>query len=88
MKRITDWFIDSHGSIRGSVIDSEDRFVTVITTSRVVKRDGNVVTTRSGSHYQLLEPSAIHMDRLFLDKFFDGAADALAAVDYRILNHD
>lgn len=87
MKRINDWFIDSFGSIRGNVIDSEDKFVTVIHTSRVVKREENVVTTRSGSHYELLEPAAI-MDRLFLDKFYEGAADALAAVDYRILNHD
>lgn len=87
MKRINDWFITSYGSIRGNVIDSENKFVTAIQTSRVVKREGNVVTTRSGSHYELLEPAAI-MDRLFLDKFYEGAADALAAVDYRILNHD
>ncbi len=88
MKQLDDWLIDGYGSLRGNVLDADGKFVMAVHTSTVVKREGNVVITRSGSRYQLLEPSKIHMDRFMLDKFFGGAADALAAIDYRIFNHD
>lgn len=84
MKRIDEWLVDSQGSIRGIVVDSDRKYVTPIHTSRVVHRDGNVVTTRSGSHYELLEPCKVHMDRYVLDAYFDGAKDPLAAIDYSI----
>ena len=88
MKRINDWLIDQFGHIHGSVVDEEGNFVTPINTSRVVKREGNIVTTRSGSHYELLNALESHMGRYILDKYFNGAPDALAAIDYRIINHD
>ena len=88
MKRVNGWLIDSFGSIRGDVVDSEGTRLTGIRTSRVVKRDGNIVTTHSGSRYELLEPSSVHMSRYILDMWFDGATDALAAIDHRIINHE
>ena len=88
MKRINDWLIDSFGSIRGTVVNEEGEAVSPIATSRVVERDGAIVTTRNGSRYELLTPLESHMGRFVLDKYFGGAKDALAAVDYRILNHD
>lgn len=88
MKRINHWLIDSFAAIRGEVVDEEGRLITEIHTSRVVSRDGNIVTTRSGSKYELLEPSGIHMHPDILSMWFDGAKDPLAAIDYRIINHD
>lgn len=88
MRRINDWLIDSFGCIHGTVVDPEGAFVTRISTSRVVKRDGNIITTRSGSNYELLEPSSSHMNASLLEMYFDGATDALSAIDHRILKHD
>lgn len=84
MKRINEWLIDSRGSIYGNVVNEEGEFVSPIKTTRVVKREGNVITTRSGSHYELLEASSVHMDRLMLDRYHDGAESPLAAIDLRI----
>ena len=88
MKRINQWLIDSFGSIRGDVVDAEGKRLTGIHTSRVVKREGNIVTTQSGSHYELLEACSVHMSEFVLQRYHDGASDPLAAVDHRILNYD
>ena len=87
MKRINDWLIDEYACIHGTVVDSEGAAVTGITTSRVVNREGNIVITRTGSRYELLKALESHMGRFILDRYFDGAADELAAIDHRIINH-
>lgn len=49
MKRVTQWSVDDNRCIRGQC---EGRFVI---TSPVMKIEGKVVTTRSGSNYHLAE---------------------------------
>lgn len=88
MKRINEWLINSYGQIRGVVVDADGATVTGISTSPVVKREGNIVTTQSGSRYELLEAMMPHMDQFILDKYFGGAADPLAAIDYQIANRE
>jgi hypothetical protein len=80
MKKIIHWAITSSGSIRGDT-DGEpiDRG---IHTSPVVSRDGNIVTTCSGSRYELIDPPHPFMtDPETLRQHWNGATSPLDAVD-------
>jgi len=80
MKRIIYWSIDHFGSIRGDT-DGED-IDRGIRTSPVVARDGNIVTTRSGSKYELIDPPHPFMaDPETLRQHWNGATSPLDAVD-------
>lgn len=80
MRRIIHWSINHAGSIRGDT-DGEpiDRG---IRTSPVVSRDGNIVTTASGSKYELIDPPHPYMtDPETLAQNWNGATSPLDAVD-------
>lgn len=89
MQKINTWLIDGVGSIRGFTVKLGDDRETGIRTSPVVSRDGNVVTTKSGSQYELVDPPHWHMsDRDVVRLNFGGETDPLKAIDYRIANRD
>jgi hypothetical protein len=80
MKKITHWSIDHFGSIRGDTIG--EPIDKGIRTSPVVARDGNVVTTRSGNRYELVDPcNPFLADPELLKRNWKGATSALDAVD-------
>lgn len=88
MRRITDWVIDGYGSIRGDLLNEDGEREKGIKTSRVVERIGNVVKTKSGNQYQLIEPQPIMIDKESLHRFFHGATDHWDAIDKRIASRD
>lgn len=52
MNRIDHWIPDTAGHIRGDVKENGKG----IRTSRIVSRVGNIITTKSGSQYELGTP--------------------------------
>jgi hypothetical protein len=80
MRKIVHWSIDQLGSIRGDTIgEAHDRG---IRTSPVVSREGDIVVTRSGNRYQLVDPPHPYMtDIECLNLHWFGATDPLDAID-------
>ena len=79
-KIVTDWLPAKNGAIRGMIGERG------ITTSRVVSRDGFLVTTESGSVYQLdsTKPHPYVDDQGCRDDFYGGAKSLEEALDWTI----
>lgn len=81
MNQITNWLIGVDGRIRGKrVSDGHD-----INTSTVVSRTGDVVTTKSGSLYQLDDsPHRMMTEQSMRNRLYGGTESVWSAVDWVI----
>lgn len=70
---LTDWYVGANGNLHGeSLFGDPDGSGEGVTTTRMVSRDGNVVTTRSGSRYRLSELAHPHIETgAWIDEFGD-----------------
>ena len=73
------WIPDAFRCIHGRIEGKRD-----IRTSRVLKRDGKVVTTKSGSRYELGTPHSSLTDVTLRRKRYGGAKSVYGAIDYCI----
>lgn len=81
MKQVTNWAIDVEGRLIGD-ITIENRSVR---TTAVVSRDGNIVTTKTGTQYELSDsPHGLMSEQVFRDRFYGKTESALDAVDFII----
>ncbi len=82
IKVISNWLINAHGKISGTIKGSED----FISTSRAVSREGDVVTTKSGSNYRVdtESPHPFIADHDLRTEHYGGASTVIEALDYAI----
>lgn len=78
---LTDWYI-WRGRIRGTVVETDK----CITTSPILSREDDVVTTRSRSKYKLLEchKDAYIRQQEIRDLYWKGAKDEWECLDVQI----
>ena len=67
---LNNWLVNTRGRIIGETVEE------VKDTSPVVERDGDVVTTRSGSRYRLGEPHDSILEPLVRAVYFGEGADS------------
>ena len=80
MRELNNWDIQRGG------ISGEDETGKRILTSRIVSREGDVVTTKTGSKYKLLECHKDAYIRLqeIRDLYWEGAEDEWECLDVQI----
>ena len=83
MKRMTNWLV-SNNCLSGDLIDEELKSVR---TSPIKSRDGNKVTTKSGSVYELIDPPHEYFQSINILRDTWGVNTPLEAVDKAIENN-
>ena len=73
---IDQWCLNNTGHLYGKLVGQRE-----IRTSAVVERDGDVVTTKSGSRYRLGSPHAVIADSKLRKEHYEDASTAYAVID-------
>lgn len=82
MKQVTNWAIDVEGRLIGDItIDNRS-----VRTTAVMSRNDNIVVTKTGSQYELVDPPHPLMDeQVFRNRFYGKTESAFDALDFIIL---
>jgi hypothetical protein len=79
VKRLTNWIV-SNGRLAGTLVGTDKD----IRTSAIVAREGKVVTTHSGSRYELVDPPHPYMTDVSMLRAHWHATSGLDAIDVAI----
>ncbi len=83
MRQIETWLVDGGAHILGELVGSEE-YSPDIRTSHVVSREGSIVTTASGSQYELVGEPHPYMTNPDILRQWDNATGPFDAIDKMI----